>query len=297
VSRARAAVRAASAVAVTVLAGLLGACGGETGGDAAASAPASAPSRAETVRPPALVLVKGDWGWGGRAQAAVTGRMCRIARRERIRTVITTGDNFYRPDGVATAENWTGPEACLTRLGVRWRPAWGNHDLLGDGTATALGASRRHYAFRLGPMRVIVLDANTPEDPAQMRFLRRALTTAREPVKVVVFHQPAYTAGLHAPGKAQRRLWAPLFRRHGVALVLQGHNHAYERLVVGGVTYITTGGGGAPVYPCVRLLTTGLRTCRPVHHFLRLAADERAVEVRAIDARGRILERVRVPAR
>jgi hypothetical protein len=223
--------------------------------------------------------------------------MCRTARRDGIRDVLTTGDNFYRPDGRATSANWTEPEACLERLGVRWRPAWGNHDLGGDATATVLGESRRFYAFRLGPVRVVVLDANAPEDPAQLAFLRRALARATEPVKVVAFHQPAYTAGAHPPGEAQQRLWAPLFRRHGVALVLQGHNHAYERLVVDGVTYVTTGGGGAPVYPCVRLLATGLRACRPVHHFLRLAADETGVEVRAIDARGRILERVRVPAR
>jgi acid phosphatase len=299
VTRAGAAARAAALLGVLLaLAG--GGCAAGDGGepDAArtATVPASTTER-PAAEPEALALVKGDWGWGGADQAAVTARMCRVARRDGIREVLTTGDNFYRPDGLATAANWTEPEACLEELGVRWRPAWGNHDLGGGATATVLGESRRYYAFRLGPMRVVVLDANTPEDPDQLAFLRRSLAGAAEPVKVVAFHQPAYTAGAHPPGEAQQRLWAPLFRRHGVALVLQGHNHAYERLVVDGVTYVTTGGGGAPVYPCVRLLATGLRACRPVHHFLRLAADDAGVEVRAIDARGRILERVRVPAR
>ena len=262
-------------------------------GTAAAADP---PRAAPPPRPAVTLLVKGDWGYGGPAQAALTRRMCDVARRDGIRTVLTTGDNFYRPDGRATAANWTRPEACLRGLGVRWRPVWGNHDLGGDATARVLGESRRRYTFRQGPMRVIVLDANDPADPDQTAFLRDTLAARDTPVTVVAFHQPAQTSGLHAPGAEQRRRWVPLFRRYGVTLVLQGHNHAYERLVVDGVTYVTTGGGGAPLTPCVRP-ARGLETCRLAHHFLRLAVDEGGVEVRAIDTGGRIMERVRVPAR
>lgn len=266
------------------------------GADPGASAAVDPSRPAAPLRPATTLLVKGDWGYGGRAQAALTRRMCEVARRDGIRTVLTTGDNFYRPDGRATAENWTRPEACLRELGVRWRPVWGNHDLGGDATARVLGEPRRRYTFRQGPMRVVVLDANNPTDPDQTAFLRDTLAGRDAPVTVVAFHQPAQTSGLHAPGDAQRRNWVPLFRRYGVTLVLQGHNHAYERLVVDGVTYITTGGGGAPLSPCVRP-ARGLETCRLAHHFLRLAVDEGGVEVRAIDTGGRIMERVRVPAK
>ncbi|MCU0308533.1 MAG: metallophosphoesterase [Thermoleophilia bacterium] len=259
---------------------------------AAPAAAGAAPAPADGVR----FAVKGDWGYGGADQAAVTRQMCREQARSPFAFVLTTGDNFYRPDGVATAENFTRPEACLLRSGVRWRAAWGNHDLGGDATATALGSPRRWYQFARGPLRVVVLDANRPDDPAQRAFLERALVTAREPVRVVAFHQPAYTAGFHAPGEVQQRRWVPLFRRHGVALVLQGHNHAYERMVVGGVTYITTGGGGAPIYPCVRP-TPGLRRCLALHHFLTVRADPAGLDVRVIGRDGTQLERVRVPAR
>ncbi len=229
---------------------------------AAPAAAGAAPAPADGVR----FAVKGDWGYGGADQAAVTRQMCREQARSPFAFVLTTGDNFYRPDGVATAENFTRPEACLLRSGVRWRAAWGNHDLGGDATATALGSPRRWFQFARGPLRV------------------------------VAFHQPAYTAGFHAPGEVQQRRWVPLFRRHGVALVLQGHNHAYERMVVGGVTYITTGGGGAPIYPCVRP-TPGLRRCLALHHFLTVRADPAGLDVRVIGRDGTQLERVRVPAR
>lgn len=241
-------------------------------------------------------MVKGDWGFGGPDQAKVTAQMCALHARRPQAFVLTTGDNFYNPDGVANDANFTRPEQCLRDAGLPWRAAWGNHDLGGDATAQMLASPRRYYRFRAGPALVVVLDANRPEDAAQRRFLDRALRT-RLPVRIVVFHQPAYTAGLHPPGEVQQREWVPLFAQHRVSLVLQGHNHAYERIERDGVTYITTGGGGAPVYPCVRPFTEGLRQCRPVHHFLELTVARQRVVVRAIAATGKRLESVVVPAR
>ena len=222
--------------------------------------------------------------------------MCAEARVRPFAFVLTTGDNFYAPDGTATEANFWRPERCLRRLGIPYRAAWGNHDLAGTATAEVLGARRRWYAFGAGPVRVVVLDANRPAHPAQRRFLARVLATAPEPVRIVAFHQPARTSGIHPPGEEQRRRWEPLFRRRGVALVLQGHNHLYERLVVDGVTYVTTGGGGARLYPCVRP-AAGLRACRLAHHFLDVTADPGGLDLRAVTPRGTVLERVRIPAR
>lgn len=276
-------------------------CAGGSGPSAAAPSPTAAPvTTAQAPQPPAPAgvhfAVKGDWGYGGSGQASVTRRMCAEQRTAPFAFVLTTGDNFYRPDGTATAANFTRPEACLIRSGVRWRPAWGNHDLGGDGTATALGEKRHWYTFASGPLRVVVLDANVPGDPAQLRFLKRTLAAARQPLRVVAFHQPAYTLGLHAPGETQQRLWAPVFRRYGVALVLQGHNHAYERFVVGGVTYITTGGGGAPLYPCVRF-SRYAKACTAEFHFLLADADAGGITVQAVRPDGSRIERVRIAAR
>ena len=220
--------------------------------------------------------------------------MCAEARRSPVAFVLTTGDNFYRPDGTATAENFLRPEICLRALGIPWRAAWGNHDLAGTSTADVLGSPRRYYAVARGPLRVIVLDANDPGDPAQLRFLRRQLRAAREPARIVALHQPVYTSGLHGPSATAQRLWAPLFRSGGVALVLQGHNHMYERLQVDGVTYVTTGGGGAPLYPCVRP-ARGLRECALAHHFLAVTASARRISLRAVSPRGVTLDRIAIP--
>lgn len=270
---------------------------GLVGAALAMAAPAAGgpPGPHAAPAPSVRFAVKGDWGYGGSAQAAVTRRMCAEARRAPFAFVLTTGDNFYRPDGVATADNYWRPERCLRALGVRWRAAWGNHDVAGGDTATVLGSPRRRYAFSAGPARVVVLDGTDPGDPAQTAFLRRELNGAVEPVRIVAFHHPLYTAGLHPPAEDARREWGPLLRAGRVTLVLQGHNHAYERLEAGGVTYITTGGGGAPLYPCVRP-SRELRRCLVEHHFLAVTATARAVSVRAVSPSGRTLERVRIPA-
>jgi acid phosphatase len=260
----------------------------------AAPAPAGPPAADAATAGSVRFAVKGDWGYGGSAQAAVTRRMCAEARTAPFAFVLTTGDNFYRPDGVATAENFWRPERCLRAAGVRWRAAWGNHDAAAGDTATLLASPRRTYAFSAGPARVVVLDGNDPGNPEQTAFLRRELRTAAEPVRIVAFHQPLHTAGIHPSAEDARREWAPLPRAGRVSLVLQGHNHAYERLEVAGVTYITTGGGGAPLYPCVRPLRE-LRTCVAAHHFLAVTATARAVAVRVVLPSGATLERVRIP--
>ena len=85
---------------------------------------------------------------------------------------------------------------------------------------------------------------------------------------VVGFHHCAYcTNTLHGSDGGVRR-WVPLFDRYGVDLVLNGHNHCYERThplrgglpaaevarggtwaSAGGVTYLCAGGGGGQTFP------------------------------------------------
>jgi acid phosphatase len=246
--------------------------------------------------PAVRFAVKGVWGDATPAQAAVPRRMCAEDRRAPFAFVATTGDNFSVPLGTATEANFTRPERCLVARGLTWYAAWGNHDVHAAGTAEALGSPRRYRAVVRGPVLLLILDGNDPDDPAQLRFIRRRLAAATQPVRIVAFHQPIRTAGPHPPAEAARRLWEPLFRRAGVALVLQGHNHLYERLEVDGITYVTTGGGGAQVYPCIRP-AEGLRRCAFRHHFLVVDASAGGAAVRAVTPGGATIERVLVPAR
>ncbi|MBU1882292.1 hypothetical protein KKA08_09655, partial [bacterium] len=65
---------------------------------------------------------------------------------------------------------------------------------------------------------------------------------------VAIFHIPVFTVGKWEPSRSLRYKLTPLFAEYGVDLVINGHNHSYERLEKEGITYIVTGGGGAPLY-------------------------------------------------
>ena len=72
-----------------------------------------------------------------------------------------------------------------------------------------------------------------------------------------VLHRSPYSAGgEHGSDLAVRSAFGPIFERHNVQLVLSAHEHVYERtrpIREGSsgseVTYLVTGGGGAPLYP------------------------------------------------
>lgn len=269
---------------------LAAACGPapEPGRDDPSPQAAATPTAPVTPSPePRLVFaVKGDWGAGTREQAAVTNRMCEMRKTTPFEAVITTGDNFYSPDGVATQANYFTPEACLTEHpGHRWRAVWGNHDSRGDSTATVLGASERTYTWTAGRAEFFMLDSNRVGDRSQQAWLEAELARSQAPVKVAVFHHPPLTAGLHEDSLAVRRSWVPLFERHGVDLVLNGHNHGYEHSFQNGIHYVVTGGGGAELYPCVDDPPT-LVTCRSENHFLLLELEGEALSVEAVGVDG-----------
>jgi hypothetical protein len=108
-----------------------------------------------------------------------------------------------------------------------------------------------------------------------------------------VFHQPAYSCGRHKSSPEVQREWVGLFQRSGVDLVLNGHDHDYQRFApIGGVTYVVTGGGGAELY--------GVGDCpagtpRPVvfnddvHQFLYVSATASEMEGHAVSAAGGVL--------
>jgi len=138
-----------------------------------------------------------------------------------------------------------------------------------------------------------MLDANDPGNATQRAWLGRALRASRARVKIVVFHQPAFTSGLHNDSTSAQRNWVPLFVRYNVTLVLTGHNHDYEHLRVDGIDYVVSGGGGQTTYPCLRVEPGALR-CVSAYHFLIVTVSSSAVTVRALKASGGELDEFQI---
>lgn len=106
------------------------------------------------------------------------------------------------------------------------------------------------YSFTNGPVHFIGLDSNTRNAyrPIQLFWLLDDLRTNHQPFTIVFFHHPLYSSGEHGNATFLRKIWEPIFKRYHVDIVFNGHDHDYERSIVNGITYIVTGGGGAPLY-------------------------------------------------
>jgi len=137
----------------------------------------------------------------------------------------------------------------------------GNHEFMAPNYfgAFALPGNEQWYSVDWGPLHLTVLNDMAPGDSAeeQTAWLPADLANTERPWRIMSHHQPSWTDGTHAANMEARDDWNPLLEAYAPhTLVLAGHNHLYERCVpiIGdeqdpeGVTYVTTGGSGAPLY-------------------------------------------------
>jgi len=109
----------------------------------------------------------------------------------------------------------------------------------------------RYWSFDYGPAHIVVLDQYTSYMPGspQYTWLQNDLAYATAPWKFIQLHEPGWSAGRHENNQLVQDYIQPLSETYDVAIVFAGHNHYYARAMVNGVAHITTGGGGAPLYP------------------------------------------------
>ena len=112
---------------------------------------------------------------------------------------------------------------------------------------------------------------------------------------MVVFHHAAWSCSRHDSNERVRGAWVPLLERHRVPLVLNGHDHNYQRFVsAGGVTYVVTGGAGGR-----STRWTKLRRRRPRervaahvrHHFTAVEVREGSLAVVVVADDDTVLDR------
>jgi predicted phosphodiesterase len=210
---------------------------------------------------PFSFAVIGDSGIGSGEQYAVADQMVALDPH----FVLHTGDVIY-PDGQADGYDpfFFQPYQALARRAPVF-PSLGNHDYHTQRGQPYLDAfylphnnpanTERYYSFEWGNAHFTALDFNTGPDEAQLDWLRDDLRATDKTWKIVFYHQAIYSSGPHGHEswvEAKRALLAPIFEEHDVDLVINGHDHAYERtLPINDVLYIVSGGGGASTYEVV----------------------------------------------
>ena len=129
-------------------------------------------------------------------------------------------------------------------------PAIGNHDAYKGGRKwynQYFGKS--YFAFDHGSDRFIFLDnAEGVITAGQMEWFEKQLKLKRR-YKFVAMHKPAYnTVWFHAFSGESAEKMLQLVDKYKPNYVFYGHIHIYDKMVRNGVTYIVSGGAGAPLY-------------------------------------------------
>ena len=167
----------------------------------------------------------GDWGSNSDTAATASN----IASHQN-QIVIGLGDFCYcgSPDSW-----WNGPLAPINHL--MFRGAQGNHDADNSGSSEYLrlfGQNNWTSSFNYKNVHFVPIDTESNPDAAA---LDKDLATARQNpnIKWIVafYHKPIYTSPTnHEPDEAGiKNIVVPLFDKYHVDLVLQAHNHNYQR--------------------------------------------------------------------
>lgn len=180
------------------------------------------------------------------------------------------GDIAYNGDDANDWKTWDKETAAWSENKIPVYPALGNHDLHGDQKIALANyfqrfpdlQNNRYYSARAANTLLLMLDSLQDETSGpQGEWLAHKLDTLPADVDFVclVLHHPPYTdssdkngVGGHSARQAEQTLAQMLERRQQNTrarfVVIAGHVHNYERHEHGGVTYFTTGGGGAHPY-------------------------------------------------
>ena len=248
------------------------------------------------------ILALGDFGVGGSPQRAFGQAVRAFEARNPAHALVTLGDNDYTENADEFRANWIASFGWLGRARVRVAGVLGNHDVRVDGGRyefSTLGMPGRFYRRVVGPVELFLLDSNRI-DGSQTAWLTRALARSRARWKIAVFHHPAYSCGKYRSHSEVVREWVPLFGRHGVRLVLSGHDHNYQRFAPRrGVRYVVHGGGSPTKLYRLEACPDGyprrLRA-RPEHGFLYLRVRGDRLDGWSVRLDGTRTDHFRVPA-
>lgn len=193
--------------------------------------------------------------------------------------VLTTGDNQYESNTDAEYAAGWGRQTCAApgdcdawgKHMSNMYPAPGNHEWLtanAQGYRNYFGArlaaigsdtaspSQLYYSFDLGAWHFVSLDSDCSQvggcgaGNPMMVWLASDLTANNGRPTIMYFHHPRWSSGSHGDITGSNALWLAAVADNDVQMVLNGHDHWYER-------FDLLGGNGLPVANGVREFVVG----------------------------------------
>lgn len=240
-------------------------------------APATASAKEVALTGASALIAVGDiavCGTDGDEQTArLTDSLLRADSAAKVTSVVATlGDNAY-PSGSASnfalcfAPSWgDSTKLILNKI----HPSPGNHEHLSVGAAPyyqyfgskAGSPNKGYYSYNVGAWHMISLNSemivngsfSAADRTAQEDWLRAELKKAQTLCTLAYWHHPLFSSGWHGESPALRSIWE-ILQAGGVDVVLNGHEHDYERFLPqnslgavdsarGIVEYVVGTGGG-----------------------------------------------------
>jgi hypothetical protein len=209
-------------------------------------------------------------------------------------TVATFGDNAYVK---GTSDDFANCyEPTWGQFKARTMPSLGNHEYMTAGASAyfdyfsatngflppaapvpntpdnpGLTPGAGYYSYDLGSWHIISLNSNCTElvggcdvGSSQEQWLKDDLATHQSTCAIAYFHHPRFSSGVHDNDLSVAPLWNDLYQA-GAEVVLNGHDHSYERFAPQdpsgqadpgqGISEFVVGTGGAAF--------TGFRSVQP----------------------------------
>lgn len=174
------------------------------------------------------------------AGSAITSTKCQqaatavLAKASDITAVQTLGDNQYY-DGTS-AQFAGGYDKSWGAVKAKTHPAAGNHEYNTAGATGYYGyfgsaagdPARGYYSYDLGAWHVVVLNSEIAfaSGSAQDTWFRNDLAAHKNLCTIAVWHEPVFSS---RGGDASRKRLLTVAYDGGVDVVLNGHQHDYER--------------------------------------------------------------------
>ncbi len=184
--------------------------------------------------------------------------------------VATFGDNVYLVGSATEFTNCYDPT--WGRHKARTLPAPGNHDyatLNATGYFAYFGAAagdptKGYYSYDLGSWHIVVVNSNCAfiggcgAGSPQEQWLRADLSANPAACTLAYWHHPRFSSGPHGSDTSLGPIWQALYD-YGADVVLNGHDHTYERFAPQdpsgapdpgrGIREFVVGTGGFSHYP------------------------------------------------
>jgi chitodextrinase len=213
---------------------------------------------------PFVLAAAGDGSGGEQSETDVVSRI----QSWNPNLFLYLGD-VYEKGSRTEFDNWYAAPGGYGDLRGITDPTVGNHEYTSSPDAAGYFGywhnPPHYYSFDAGGWHVVNIDANglygqTAVGTPQYQWLAGDLATRSQPCTLVYFHEPRWNIGEEGETASLQAVWT-LMAQDGVDVVLNGHDHTYQRWqpldasgnpAPGGVTEFVVGTGGHSLGAFVR---------------------------------------------